>query len=339
MAEKINKNYKYKPLKALQKEEIVQGIASCDTAILSRAITLLESVKKEDKAIIYDAIKSIPKPEKPSFKIGITGSPGVGKSTFIETFGKYLGEKNYKVAVLAIDPSSSVTGGSILGDKTRMEQLSNLPNIYIRPTPSKGELGGVANQSFETILLCEKAGFDIILVETVGVGQSETHVKALVDFFLLLILPGAGDELQGIKRGIMELADGLLITKADGDNITKAKMAKSNYQNAMHLFPGAKNNWIPKILTCSSLENKGIDVTWDMINSFKEHTEKNGWLAANRQQQRYFWFKEKLDDLIKSDFYEKNNIRDQIKQLKNQIDCGDLDPFNAAMQVFNNYES
>ena len=154
-----------------------------------------------------------------------------------------------------------------------------------------------------------------------------------------MILPGAGDELQGIKRGIMELADGLLITKADGENITKAKMAKSNYQNAMHLFPGGKNNWIPKILTCSSLENKGIGDTWDMINAFKEHTLNNGWLAANRQQQRYFWFKEKLDDLIKSDFYEKNNIKDQIKQLKNQIDCGDLDPFNAAMQVFNNYES
>ncbi len=334
MADKINKKYTYIPLKSLKEEEIVRGILSCDTSILSRAITLLESSRKNDQDVIYNALKFIPTPKKSAFKIGITGSPGVGKSTFIEAFGKYVGNKNYKIAILAIDPSSTVTGGSILGDKTRMEDLINLPNVFIRPTPSKGELGGVANKSYETILLCEKAGFDFIIVETVGVGQSETHVKALVDFFLLLVLPGAGDELQGIKRGIMELADGLLITKSDGENIKKAKVAKSNYQNALHLFPTSKNNWIPPVLTCSSLENQGIDKVFDMMNSFEKHNIENGWLIENRKKQRYFWFKEKLDSLIKTDYYRNNIVQDQILRLNKEIENGEIDPFNAAIQVF-----
>lgn len=339
MADKINKKYTYKPLKSLSEEEIVSGVLSCDTSILSRAITMLESSRKNDQDVIYNALKSIPSPNKTAFKIGITGSPGVGKSTFIEAFGRYVGNKNFKIAILAIDPSSTVTGGSILGDKTRMEDLINLPNVFIRPTPSKGELGGVANKSYETILLCEKAGFDFIIVETVGVGQSETHVKALVDFFLLLVLPGAGDELQGIKRGIMELADGLLITKTDGENIKKAKVAKSNYQNALHLFPSSKNNWTPPVLTCSSLENRGIDKVFEMINSFETHNIENGWLQKNRQKQRFFWFKEKLDSLIKADFYKNNQINDQIKSLNQDIESGKIDPFNAAKQLFSGNES
>ena len=276
MKERFNKNYKYQPKSKLTKKILKQGILNGDTSILSRAITLIESKNKTDRDLVYKALSEIPKTLSHSLRIGITGSPGVGKSTFIEAFGMQLGKMGIKVAVLAVDPSSNLTGGSILGDKTRMEQLSNMPNVFIRPTPSKGELGGVAEQSFETILLCEKAGYEVIIIETVGVGQSETNVKELVDFFLLLMLAGAGDELQGIKRGIMELADAIVITKADGKNIQNAKNAKLAYENALHLFPKNKNNWSPKVLTCSSYDGKGIDSIWDQINNFKEHNITNG---------------------------------------------------------------
>ena len=225
MIRKFNQNYIYQPKKKLNISDIVSGISKADSTILSQAITMLESKRKEDKAIVYSALSKLPPSDHKSFRIGITGSPGVGKSTFIETFGKHLSAMGISVAVLTIDPSSKINGGSILGDKTRMEELSKESNVFIRPSPSKGELGGVAEQSYESILLCEKAGFDVVIIETVGVGQSETHVKHVVDFFLLLILAGAGDELQGIKRGIMELADGIAITKSDGDNEKNAKIA------------------------------------------------------------------------------------------------------------------
>ena len=218
MIKKFNENYIYQPKKKLNVSDIVNGISNANPAILSQAITLLESKRKEDKALVYASLSKLPPSDHKSFRIGITGSPGVGKSTFIETFGKYLSTMGISVAVLTIDPSSKINGGSILGDKTRMEELSKDSNVFIRPSPSKGKLGGVGEQSYESILLCEKAGFDVILIETVGVGQSETHVKHVVDFFLLLILAGAGDELQGIKRGIMEIADGIAITISDGEN-------------------------------------------------------------------------------------------------------------------------
>tara|TARA_B100001287_G_scaffold64598_1_gene52515 strand:+ start:9762 stop:10781 length:1020 start_codon:yes stop_codon:yes gene_type:complete len=339
MKERFNKNYKYQPKSKLTKKILKQGILNGDTSILSRAITLIESKNKTDRDLVYKALSEIPQNLSHSLRIGITGSPGVGKSTFIEAFGMQLGKMGIKVAVLAVDPSSNLTGGSILGDKTRMEQLSNMPNVFIRPTPSKGELGGVAEQSFETILLCEKAGYEVIIIETVGVGQSETNVKELVDFFLLLMLAGAGDELQGIKRGIMELADAIVITKADGNNIQNAKNAKLAYENALHLFPKNKNNWSPKVLTCSSYDGKGIDAIWDQINNFKVHNLTNGWLHENRQNQNLFWFYEKLNQLIKSEFFNNDNLQKNLQRLVSDVKNGKKDPFNAASELFSSYES
>ena len=339
MKERFNKNYKYQPKSKLTKKILKQGILNGDTSILSRAITLIESKNKTDRDLVYKALSEIPQTLSHSLRIGITGSPGVGKSTFIEAFGMQLGKMGIKVAVLAVDPSSNLTGGSILGDKTRMEQLSNMPNVFIRPTPSKGELGGVAEQSFETILLCEKAGYEVIIIETVGVGQSETNVKELVDFFLLLMLAGAGDELQGIKRGIMELADTIVITKADGNNIQNAKNAKLAYENALHLFPKNKNNWSPKVLTCSSYDGKGIDAIWDQINNFKVHNLTNGWLHENRQNQNLFWFYEKLNQLIKSEFFNNDNLQKNLQKLVSDVKNGKKDPFNAASELFSSYES
>ena len=339
MKERFNKNYKYQPKSKLTKKILKQGILNGDTSILSRAITLIESKNKTDRDLVYKALSEIPQNLSHSLRIGITGSPGVGKSTFIEAFGMQLGKMGIKVAVLAVDPSSNLTGGSILGDKTRMEQLSNMPNVFIRPTPSKGELGGVAEQSFETILLCEKAGYEVIIIETVGVGQSETNVKELVDFFLLLMLAGAGDELQGIKRGIMELADAIVITKADGNNIQNAKNAKLAYENALHLFPKNKNNWLPKVLTCSSYDGKGIDAIWDQINNFKVHNLTNGWLHENRQNQNLFWFYEKLNQLIKSEFFNNDNLQKNLQKLVSDVKNGKKDPFNAASELFSSYES
>ena len=339
MKERFNKNYKYQPKSKLTKKILKQGILNGDTSILSRAITLIESKNKTDRDLVYKALSEIPQTLSHSLRIGITGSPGVGKSTFIEAFGMQLGKMGIKVAVLAVDPSSNLTGGSILGDKTRMEQLSNMPNVFIRPTPSKGELGGVAEQSFETILLCEKAGYEVIIIETVGVGQSETNVKELVDFFLLLMLAGAGDELQGIKRGIMELADTIVITKADGNNIQNAKNAKLAYENALHLFPKNKNNWSPKVLTCSSYDGKGIDSIWDQINNFKEHNITNGWLHENRQNQNLFWFYEKLNQLIKNEFFNNDNLQKNLQKLVSDVKNGKKDPFNAASELFSSYES
>ena len=339
MKERFNKNYKYQPKSKLTKKILKQGILNGDTSILSRAITLIESKNKTDRDLVYKALSEIPQNLSHSLRIGITGSPGVGKSTFIEAFGMQLGKMGIKVAVLAVDPSSNLTGGSILGDKTRMEQLSNMPNVFIRPTPSKGELGGVAEQSFETILLCEKAGYEVIIIETVGVGQSETNVKELVDFFLLLMLAGAGDELQGIKRGIMELADAIVITKADGNNIQNAKNAKLAYENALHLFPKNKNNRSPKVLTCSSYDGKGIDAIWDQINNFKVHNLTNGWLHENRQNQNLFWFYEKLNQLIKSEFFNNDNLQKNLQKLVSDVKNGKKDPFNAASELFSSYES
>ena len=284
MIKKFNENYIYQPKKKLNISDIVNGISNANPGILSQAITLLESKRKEDKALVYASLSKLPPSDHKSFRIGITGSPGVGKSTFIETFGKYLSSMGISVAVLTIDPSSKINGGSILGDKTRMEELSKDSNVFIRPSPSKGELGGVGEESYESILLCEKAGFDVILIETVGVGQSETHVKHVVDFFLLLILAGAGDELQGIKRGIMELADGIAITKSDGENEKIANIAKNIYQNAIHLLPSKNNHWITEVKTCSSIENKGIAEIWKLLEKFQKNCSENNWINNNRSK-------------------------------------------------------
>ena len=336
MIRKFNQNYIYQPKKNLNISDIVSGISKADSTILSQAITLLESKRKEDKAIVYSALSKLPPSDHKSFRIGITGSPGVGKSTFIETFGKHLSAMGISVAVLTIDPSSKINGGSILGDKTRMEELSKESNVFIRPSPSKGELGGVAEQSYESILLCEKAGFDVIIIETVGVGQSETHVKHVVDFFLLLILAGAGDELQGIKRGIMELADGIAITKSDGDNKKNAKIAKNSYQNAIHLLPPKDNNWITEVKTCSSIENQGITEIWKLLEKFQKHCSGNNWINNNRTEQDVFWFHQKLNQFLMEDFLSKENVTEKVKKMEASIIKGDLDPFTAASKIFKN---
>tara|TARA_B110000977_G_scaffold105070_1_gene137104 strand:- start:4374 stop:5390 length:1017 start_codon:yes stop_codon:yes gene_type:complete len=336
MIRKFNQNYIYQPKKNLNISDIVSGISKADSTILSQAITLLESKRKEDKALVYSALSKLPPSDHKSFRIGITGSPGVGKSTFIETFGKHLSAMGISVAVLTIDPSSKINGGSILGDKTRMEELSKESNVFIRPSPSKGELGGVAEQSYESILLCEKAGFDVIIIETVGVGQSETHVKHVVDFFLLLILAGAGDELQGIKRGIMELADGIAITKSDGDNEKNAKIAKNSYQNAIHLLPPKDNNWITEVKTCSSIENQGITEIWKLLEKFQKHCSGNNWINNNRTEQDVFWFHQKLNQFLMEDFLSKENVTEKVKKMEASIIKGDLDPFTAASKIFKN---
>ena len=336
MIKKFNENYIYQPKKNLHIKEIINGISNANPAILSQAITLLESQRKEDKALVYSALSKLPPTDHKSFRIGITGSPGVGKSTFIETFGKHLSSMGISLAVLTIDPSSKINGGSILGDKTRMEELSKEPNVFIRPSPSRGELGGVGEQSYESILLCEKAGFDVILIETVGVGQSETHVKHVVDFFLLLILAGAGDELQGIKRGIMELADGIAITKSDGDNEKNAKIAKNSYQNAIHLLPKKNNHWIPEVKTCSSIENKGIAEIWKLLEKFQKHGIENNWINNNRSKQDVFWFHQKLNQFLIEDILSKDNVKEKVKKMEESVKKRNLDPFTAATKIFNN---
>ena len=334
MANTFNKKYTYNPKNKPNISELIKGISNGEKTILSQAITLLESNNEDDREIIYQLIKSLPAPTQSTIRIGITGSPGVGKSTFIESFGSLLCDKGLKVAVLAIDPSSEKTGGSILGDKTRMESLSTNKNAFIRPTPSRGQLGGVAQQSHEAILLCEMAGFEVILVETVGVGQSETHVKELVDFFLLLMLSGAGDELQGIKRGIMELADSILITKSDEGNELNAKKAKLNYQNALHLFPLNENKWTPQVLTCSSLTNTGIGEVWSLIEKFEEHGNKIGWIKENRSHQNKFWFHQTLQNLIKNKFYATPTVKNKLEDLEKLVSMGKIDPINAAKELF-----
>jgi len=299
-------------------EKIIKG----NRTALGQGITLLEStLPKHEKKAQELLANCLPHSGK-SIRIGITGVPGVGKSTFIETFGKLLTKKGEKVAVLAIDPTSEKTRGSILGDKSRMHELSTDKNAFIRPSPSSGSLGGVTNKTRENIILCEAAGFEIILIETVGVGQSETSVNNLVDFFLLLMLAGAGDELQGIKRGIMEIADALVITKADGDNNQKAKNAALEYKRALHMFPAMENGWTPKVSTCSAIENKGLDEIFETINSFNNQMLSNGWKTKNRNDQKKYWLHLKIKEELGSKKYKSLIESGKIKLLEKEIAKG-----------------
>ena len=316
--------------------ELTKRILSGDIGALSETITLLESTKKADQLVAQSVINNCLPKSGNSVRIGITGVPGVGKSTFIESFGLSLIDKGKKVAVLAIDPSSEKTGGSILGDKTRMNQLAVHPQAYIRPSSSAGSLGGVARKTRESIILCEAAGFDTILVETVGVGQSETAVHSMTDFFLLLMLAGAGDELQGIKRGIMEMADTIIITKADGENVKHANLARLDYKNALHLFPANENNWIPKVETVSAMENTGIKKVIDIIEAFKTETTKNNHFAKNRQNQQVYWMHESLKDLILEKAYGNLDSESKISQLESDLREGKISSFSAAQELFNN---
>lgn len=314
--------------------QFTEGILSSNISYISKAITLVESTKPEHQEQAQQIINAIIKHSGRSFRLGITGVPGVGKSTFIESFGLEVIERGHKLAVLAIDPSSQLSKGSILGDKTRMEQLSVHPKAFIRPSPSSGSLGGVARKTKESIIICEAAGYDYILVETVGVGQSETAVHQLTDFFLLLMLAGAGDELQGIKRGIMEMADGMVITKADGSNTDKAKAARTEYARAMHLFPPTESDWIPKVLTCSSTENKGISEVYDMIDQYRRHTIANGFFETKRNRQSKQWLHQTIHDLLIDRFYNNPDIRQEIGKIEQQLQQNTLNPYQAAVDLF-----
>lgn len=307
---------------------------------LSNCITILESTREEDREVAEELIKRSLSFTTKSIRIGITGVPGVGKSTFIESFGKLIADKGFKVAVLAIDPSSSSSGGSILGDKTRMQELSVHPNVFIRPTPAGLTLGGVARKTRESIFLCEAAGFDVVLIETVGVGQSETLVHSMVDFFLLLMLSGAGDELQGIKRGIMEMADSLVITKADGDNEKKAELAAREYANAMHLFPPKKSEWIANAFTCSSINGKNINKVWETIESFQNQTKINGWWTENRRNQDKYWLRETLKEMILFEFFGNDELMKELRSKEEEVFSGTVSSFSAAddlYKMFNQY--
>lgn len=301
--------------------------------MLGRAITLVESTRAEDQQKASELIDTILPFAGKSIRIGITGVPGVGKSTFIESFGMALLAQGRKVAVLAIDPSSSISKGSILGDKTRMEQLSVQPNAFIRPSASSGSLGGVSYKTHESILLCEAAGFDTIIIETVGVGQSETEVSHICDFFLLLMLAGAGDELQGIKRGIMELADGLVITKADGSNAEKAKAARGEYARALHFLPPSASGWIPQVKVCSAYENQGIQEVWDMIQQYEQQQTANGFFAQNRKNQNVFAFQRLLQEQLRHLLLRKQGLKEQITSLEQQIAEGKISPYSAVERL------
>ena len=316
-------------------EEYVQGLANGDISMLARAITLVESTKAEHQALAQKILEQSMSMTGKSIRIGITGVPGVGKSTFIEGFGKHITAMGKKVAVLAIDPSSEEGRGSILGDKTRMEELSKDALAFIRPSPTAGSLGGVARKTRESILLCEAAGYEVILVETVGVGQSETAVHSMVDFFLLLMLAGAGDELQGIKRGIMEMADTIVITKADGDNLNPSKIAVNEYKRGLHFFPSKKNKWIPRVLTCSSYENKGITEIWDTIDSFVNHCITNNHFEKNRKKQAQFCLHESIQEQLGNHFYKHPKIKAKLNDLEKAVINGELSPFVAAQQLLN----
>lgn len=319
--------------------EYVDGILKGDITILSRAVTLVESANPKHQKLAQEIIVQCLPYSGNSIRIGITGVPGVGKSTFIEALGSFITKNDGKLAVLAIDPSSERTKGSILGDKTRMEELSGDKNAYIRPSPSAGSLGGVARKTRETIILCEAAGFNHIFIETVGVGQSETAVHSMTDFFLLLMLAGAGDELQGIKRGIMEMADLIAINKADGNNVEKAGMARIQYQNAIHLFPGKESGWEPKVLTCSSVENSGVDRIWVQIENYKHITRKNNFFFRKRNEQSTFWMHETIQQQLKQNFYENKEIKNKIKSLEEEVLKNKISSFVAACKLLELYSN
>lgn len=318
-------------------QELINGILSGNIAALSRAITLVESTNEAHLAKANEVINACLPHANKSVRIGITGVPGVGKSTFIEAFGKYLTGLGNKVAVLAVDPSSTISHGSILGDKTRMEELVKDPNAYIRPSASGETLGGVARKTRETITLCEAAGFDTILIETVGVGQSETAVHSMVDFFLLLKISGAGDELQGIKRGIMEMADAIVINKADGDNIKKAKLAKVEFNRALHLFPAKKSGWTPTTATCSAITHEGIPEVWDTIVKFLKLTKANNYFFEKRKEQNQYWMLETINEQLKTNFYNHPEIQKLLETTKKAVQNDEISPFAAAQLLLEKY--
>ncbi len=314
----------------LSAEEYLTGILAGNRTILAQAITLVESSHPDHYKLGQEVLELCLPHSGKSLRIGITGVPGVGKSTLIESFGTLVTGLDHQMAVLAIDPSSQRTGGSILGDKTRMEELAHNPKAFIRPTPSANTLGGVARKTRETIVLCEAAGFDVIVIETVGVGQSETEVKSMVDFFLLLMLAGAGDELQGIKRGIMEMADTIAITKADQGNEQAAKNAQRNYKNALHLFPPTTSGWIPQVEISSSLEKTGIEKIWEICERYENEMKVKGFFAENRRHQALSWMDQTINMQLIQRFHSNEKINAQLPIIREKVASGEIGPFRAA---------
>lgn len=324
--------------KVLTAKEYADGIIAGNRILLSQAITLVESSRQQHHELAQDIISRCLPHAGNSVRIGITGVPGAGKSTFIEALGTHLTAQGHQLAVLAIDPSSTRTKGSILGDKTRMEALAVDKNAFIRPSPSSGSLGGVARKTRESIILCEAAGFDVVFVETVGVGQSETTVHGMVDFFLLLMLAGAGDELQGIKRGIMEMADAICINKADGDNQQAAQRARVEYKNALHLFPPAPSGWTPPVQTCSAREGTGISQVWATVQEYLTKTRENGFFLEKRQEQKNITLHEAIDEILQSDFYNNNKIKTALPQMQQAVRQDEMSAYVAARRLVDLYD-
>ena len=325
--------------RTLSVAEFVEGILQGNVTILSQAVTLVESVKPEHQSIAQEVIEKCLPYSGNSVRVGISGVPGAGKSTSIDVFGLHELRKGGKLAVLAIDPSSERSKGSILGDKTRMEQLSVHPDSFIRPSPSAGSLGGVARKTRETIILCEAAGFDKIFVETVGVGQSETAVHSMVDFFLLIQLAGTGDELQGIKRGIMEMADGIVINKADGSNVDKAQLAATQFRNALHLFPAPDSGWTPRVLTYSGFYNLGVKEIWDMIDEYIAFVKENGYFDYRRNEQSKYWMYEAINEHLRDSFYNNEVVKSMLADKERQVLEANLTSFVAARNLLDAYFS
>ncbi len=334
----VKKFYKKRP-EILTVDQYMEGILAGNTTILSQAITLVESYLPEHRRVAQEIIKrcQVESASHKTMRIGITGVPGAGKSTFIEAFGSYMTSCGHKLAVLAIDPSSEKTEGSILGDKTRMETLCHDPNAFIRPSPSAGSLGGVARKTRETILLCEAAGYDTIFVETVGVGQSETAVHSMTDFFLLLLISGAGDDLQGIKRGIMEMSDLINVTKADGNNIERAQMARVLYVNALHLFPPTESGWIPTAVTSSAVTKEGLPEIKQKIEEYFALVKGNGYYEKRRREQARYWMYESINESLKNMFYENPVIEKLLPEYEEAVLEGTLESFTSASELIDKY--
>lgn len=333
----VNPYFKKKRKKELTVDQYVEGILKQDITILSQAITLVESYNPEH----YDQAQQIIERCLPyagnSVRVGITGVPGAGKSTFIEAVGGLVAKRGHKLAVLAIDPSSGISKGSILGDKTRMESISSNPDIFIRPSPSAGSLGGVARKTRETVVLCEAAGYDVIFIETVGVGQSETAVHSMVDMFMMLQISGAGDELQGIKRGIMEMADIVGITKADGENIHKAELAKAHFVNALMLFPMPESGWRPNVYTCSSVTGQGIHEVWEDVERYIGFTKQNGYFSRNRRRQNKYWMYETINKELEEGFFRNPVIEGSVYDYEQSVEEDKMSPFTAAKELLVKY--
>lgn len=344
---KKDDNYTYENKRKMEKkirkkltvDDYVKGVLENDRTLLARTITLIESNSNKHMKVAQQVIKKLLPDTGNSIRIGVTGVPGAGKSTFIEALGSYLTKKGHKIAVLAVDPTSSLSRGSILGDKTRMEKLAKDDNCFVRPSPSGGNLGGVTRKTRETILACEAAGYDVVLIETVGVGQSEITVRSMVDFFLLLKIAGAGDELQGIKKGIIEIADAILINKADGPNKENAEVARAEFERALHYLTNSTKGWETKVKTCSALNSTGIKETWQMIKDYIDLTKESGYFRKKRKEQLKDWLHELLKESILNLFYSDSDISEKMKKVESQVVKGEIPTTTAVKKMLDVFQS